>query len=148
MEEGVGQFVTTFASTLGIDADSADPTAVTEAAAAKMAALQETADKNARDLAIYRAAVNVNADEAKLADSKSFTNEIKALDPSSETYSADVAKAVAKAVRANPDFKSIPRLDRFGGDFSGGVVPTAKTDDTIEARIAERRKRRGVHIPS
>lgn len=146
VEQGIGDFATQLAGTLGIQVEGdLTPDAVTNAVAQQVSTLADEVAQARRDLAIFRAAGPAGADMNKLADSKAFTDRVDELDPNSDGYQADVAKAVSAALEANPHFKAAPKIDRVGGDFSGGTTP-AISDASVESFAEQRRKRRGITI--
>ena len=146
VEQGVNDFASQLAGTLGIQSDGElTPDQVTDTVAKQMAALADEATKARRDLAIYRAAIPAGADMNKLADSKAFTDKVGELDPNADTYQADVAKAVSAALETNPHFKAPPKIDRVGGDFTGGTSPNI-SDDSVESLQEKRRQRRGIQV--
>ena len=146
VEQGVNDFASQLAGTLGIKSDGElTPDQVTDTVAKQMAALADEATKARRDLAIYRAAIPAGADMNKLADSKAFTDKVGELDPNADTYQADVAKAVSAALETNPHFKAPPKIDRVGGDFTGGTSPNI-SDDSVESLQEKRRQRRGIQV--
>lgn len=117
-----------------VDADEVDPAQLTAQAAAAQAAQQDTA----RELAVFKAAAQHNADAGRLLDSRSFLTSIAELDPSDADGIND---AIKKAVADNPTFKTTPTpgasaVDHAGGSGEGAVTPEQFKAMNYEQRVA------------
>lgn len=143
IEQGVASFIEQVADQIGITIDDpTDANAVIDAVTELVTGSKEQRTRAERDLAIYRAAIPAGADMAKLADSKSFTAAIDTLDPTSESYAADVAEKLNAHLEANPHYKTAQKIDRSGGDFTGGT-PANLPDDSVDALRQKRQQRSG-----
>ena len=69
---------------------------------ARTKASDDRARQTQVELAVYRSAAKHGGDPDALLDSRGFANAVAKLDPSSESFGADVEKAVKAAVEANP----------------------------------------------
>lgn len=144
IEQGVASFLGQVADQIGLSVeDPSDADAIVTAVNELVEGSNKQRSRAERDLAIYRAAIPAGADMSKLADSKSFTATVDALDPTSETFSADVAEALAATLEANPHFKTAQKIDRSGGDFTSGIPANAPADDSVEALRQKRQQRAG-----
>ena len=63
---------------------------------------EDAARQTQVELAVYKTAGKHGGDPDALLDSRGFANAIAKLDPASDTFAADVEKAVKQAVEANP----------------------------------------------
>jgi hypothetical protein len=63
---------------------------------------EATARQREVELAVYKTAGKHGGDPDALLDSRGFANAVAKLDPASDTFAADVEKAVKQAVEANP----------------------------------------------
>jgi hypothetical protein len=63
---------------------------------------EDAARQTEVELAVYKSAGKHGGDPDALLDSRGFANAIAKLDPASDTFNADVEKAVKTAVEANP----------------------------------------------
>ena len=71
-------------------------------AQARTKEFEDAARQNQVELAVYKTAGKHGGDPDALLDSRGFANAIAKLDPASDTFAADVEKAVKAAVEANP----------------------------------------------
>lgn len=126
------------AKKLGIEDD--DPTKVAAAAEEKAQKLEAENRSLKLGQALSRAAKSKGADEAALADSRSFMTEIEKLDPSDDKFAEALEAAVEKAVKDNPKLKA--QAARSGNDLSGNGTGGGGEDrpktlvDAIAARYA------------
>lgn len=100
------------------------------------------------ELAILRHAGTHGGDPEALTDSSSFRKQLKALDPATATYDADVAELVKTSIEKNPRYKAASAGPASASSNGGSVTgdPNAGKEDTsFEALKARRDKRRGNH---
>jgi hypothetical protein len=121
---------------LGLKPDEkADPAKLAE----QLTASQAAARQSAVQLAVYQAASKAGANAAALLDSVGFANATKDLDPTAADFAAQVEKAIAEAVTANPLLKATPAGPaRSGGQFTGAPgAPDQITEDQLKTMTPE-----------
>lgn len=104
-------------------------------------AAQQAAAAAAIELSVYRTAQRLGADAERLLDSRTFADQIDALDvdpTDTAAFTAAVTEKVNAALAANPALR-VMAAGRSGGDFSGGSG-SAPLD--IDAQIEEATKKR------
>jgi hypothetical protein len=69
---------------------------------------EDAARQTQVELAVYKTAGKHGGDPDALLDSRGFANAIAKLDPASDSFAADVEKAVKQAVEANPKLAAKP----------------------------------------
>jgi hypothetical protein len=105
-------------------------------------AAQEQALGAAIELSVYRTAQRLGADAERLLDSRSFLDQVDALDidpTDRQAFEAAVTERVNAALAANPGLRAGPAIARSGGDMGGG----GSSGDgalTIDAQIDAARK--------
>jgi hypothetical protein len=87
--------------------------------------------KNTVEFAAYKAATRLGADPDALLDSRTFLAKLEKLDPSSDTYTADLESAVNEAKESNP------KLSASHTPRSGPAQGARQTTGGIDSQIAE-----------
>jgi hypothetical protein len=105
---------------------------------------QQAAAAAAIELSVFRTAQRLGANADALLDSRTFCDQIDALDidpTDTAAFTAAVTEKVNAALAANPALRAGPTAGRSGGDMGGG---SGSGDGalTIDAQIAEATKRR------
>jgi len=109
--------------------------ATAEAEAAKALADRDAQLRSLRvEQAAERAARAAGVEAEALLDSRTFRATVDKLDPSSETFKADLASAIEAAVAANPKLKVAPVATRSGAEIAGRSGATDQITD--RAKIA------------
>lgn len=85
----------------------------------KLSAAEEKARAAAIERAAERAARKANVDADALLDSRSFLSAASKLDPTTDTFAADLESAVAAAVDANPKLRLAQAAKRSGAEIPG-----------------------------
>lgn len=139
IEQGINDFATRLAQTIGIDLDG--ETDIMEQLANGFK--QSQASDKARELAIHKATIGLDVDPQALTDSISFNEALSVLDPTADDYEAQVAQAVEEQIKRNPSMKGTPVATRNGADFMAGQgTQNLKDDNDIDALQRKRRERR------
>ena len=125
-----------------------------EEARGETKASRDQARQTAVELAVYKSAGKHGGDPDALLDSRGFANAIASLDPASDTFNADVEKAVKQAVEANKKLAAkqpepTPPPVPAGGAPMGGAPGTKRqlgaedaarmSDEEITKAVAEGR---------
>jgi hypothetical protein len=98
------------------DKEKVDPVELTRQLTDSRAETRETK----AELVVWRNAADLKVDAQALTDSKAFANATKDLDPSSETFEADVKKAAQAAVKQNPKLAASQAAGSSSADHAGG----------------------------
>ena len=90
--------------------------------------------------AILRSASKNGADPDLLTDSRKFMAEVEALDPTSDTFTDDLAKAIKAAVKANPALAGKATVSTTSGAEHNGTTTAAVEMDPkkLAAQAADR----------
>jgi hypothetical protein len=119
------------AAAFGLDTGEEKPptpeelTAETGSGAGPNQGVRDAARQTQVELAVYKNAGKHGGDPDALLDSRGFANAIAKLDPASDTFNADVEKAVKQAVEANPKLSAKqpepakPQVPAGGAPMSG-----------------------------
>jgi hypothetical protein len=103
---------------------------------------QQAAAAAAIELSVYRTAQRLGANAEALLDSRSFVDQIDALDvdpTDTAAFTAAVTEKVNAALTSNPALRAGPAVSRSGGDMGGGGG-SGDGAATIAARIEEATK--------
>lgn len=136
-EEARKAILDEFAQKLGFKEGDTAPTVeqltaqLTEQTSETEQARAETRDTKA-ELVVWRNATDLGVDAAALTDSRAFERAIKDLDPSSDSFEADVKKAAQEAAENNPKLKSIQAAGKSGADLTGGSGEGAITQEQFK----------------
>jgi hypothetical protein len=118
-ETAVKEMQAKLAELLGLEKDEKPDV---EAVARELSVAKEEKKRYMIELAAYKASAKAGVNADALLDSRSFLSKVADLDPASETFETDIAKAVSAAVEANPLLKGSPVTPAVsGGDFSSGT---------------------------
>lgn len=92
------------------------------------------------------AARKAGADVDALLDSRAFLDKLAELDPTSDRFAADVEQAVKQAIKDRPSLKATtaPTASASTDMTGGGDKDAGSGPQSIDDRIAARRKRRGI----
>ena len=103
--------------------DQDDPVAAAKTATEQREAAQSVARNLRIENAVLRSAGRAGADPLSLTDSRSFMRALEALDPEADEFAAEVDKAIAAALKANPNLRAGPAAPpaRSGGPVGGGA---------------------------
>jgi hypothetical protein len=107
-QEQQAELIKKFAAAFGFDTGEEKPPTpeeLTQKLAQEQARTKEfeaTARQREVELAVYRSAAKHGGDPDALLDSRGFASAVAKLDPASDTFAADIEKAVTQAVEANP----------------------------------------------
>lgn len=100
------------------EGEQADPAKLTQQLAEREQALTRERVENAA----YRAAARAGANPDALLDSRAFLTAVHKLDPTADTFTADLESAIKTAVETNPQLKAT------------GQVPARSVTDTTATR--------------
>jgi hypothetical protein len=106
--EQQAELVKKFAAAFGFDTGEEKPPTPEELTAklaeeqARTKASEDATRQTKVELAVYKSAAKHGGDPDALLDSRGFANAVAKLDPASDTFAADIEKAVTQAVEANP----------------------------------------------
>lgn len=121
------------AKAMGLKSDD-DPAEI----AKKLAEEQKRSKDAVVELAVLKACIDpkVGANSVAILDSRSFLSKVADLDHTSDTFQADVAKAVSAAVAANPLLKNgTAKGSKSGADFSAGASSAPPEPKTPHQRL-------------
>lgn len=114
-----------------VDDDTADPDKLKN----QLGTAQQKHRETAVELAVHQAASTHGADPSRLLDSRRFINAVHQLDPTSETFSADVGKEIGAAVEQDDQLKAAQAAPRSGGEFTGGSGGGRKRTGNLAAAV-------------
>lgn len=127
-ETAVKEMQTKLAELLGLEKDQKPDM---DAVARELTVAKEEKKRYMIELAAYKASVKAGANPDALLDSRSFLSKVADLDPQSDTFDDDIAKAVSAAVEANPLLKgAAAKPSVSGGDFSSGTNNNHRPEPT------------------
>lgn len=121
---------------LGIETGEEDPVKAAQTAA-QQAAQERDSALRARTLAdaeliVWRNAQALGIRPEALTDSRTFEAAILKLDPSADTFAADVKKAAQDAAATNPLLKATQVVPRSGTELAGGTGETGITQQQFD----------------
>jgi hypothetical protein len=106
------------AKALGLKSDEgADPAAQLTEATTQVASLTDQVATLTAHLLVHELAADAGANPVALLDSQRFTTALKGLDPESDTYRADVAKAIKDAADKNAAYRTGQGSSQGGGEL-------------------------------
>lgn len=94
-----------------------------------------TARDTQAELVVWRHADDLKVDAQALTDSRAFASAIASLDPSSDTFEADVKKAAQAAAEKNPKLAAAPVAGSSSADHGGPVGGAAKKPQSLDAAV-------------
>lgn len=147
-DEATKALTAKLAAALGLAPDPAAP-ADPAKLQADLEALRDTSRADKVTIALYSVAGTTGANAAKLADSLSFMNSIKALNPADSDFAVKLTAAVTAATTADPSLKSGPPVAAppAAGEFGQGPgAPAGATGG--DAAIDEMAKTLGYGDPT
>lgn len=116
-DEARTEYAQAIGKALGIITDDnpeqVDPAKLTS----DLTAAQQAQREAAQELAVYKAATNLNGNPARLLDSRSFLSTIKDIDP---TDDAKIAAAIQTAVANDPSLKAQAATGASSANHTGG----------------------------
>lgn len=134
------ELLDTISKAVGLDGGDKPPTAeqLTQQLAqshSERTVAQEDAAAARIELHVYKTAARLGADADQLLDSRSFAEEIDAIDPNldAQAFAAAVEQTIQAALERNPSLRS-RGPGRSGGDLGGGSGHQAPT---LEQEIAQ-----------
>lgn len=129
-EQAQAELTDRLAKAFGLKEEAPD----TEKLAASLTEAQSTAQKAARELAIFKAAAQVGADPNRLLDSNSFMTSVSQVDPGDGTA---ITAAINAALAANPILKAVQAAAASGTELGGNQEAGLITDEQLARMTPE-----------
>lgn len=115
------------------DATEADPAKVAQQLTTEVDTLRTENTSLRHQVAVLAAAPDLGANAQALLDSKSFTNDLGALDASAEDYQDQVAAAITKALESNHSLRASQGPGRGGAPGAGSAGDSTVTAEQFAA---------------